>query len=373
MMGARVLITGGAGFIGSHLSDALLAHGHRVRILDRLSAQVHVNGKQRPEYLNGDVEPMWGDLRNPEAAKRALRNIDAVYHFAAAVGVGQSMYAIEEYTSHNDLGTAVLMEALIKHPVERLVVASSMSIYGEGLYRSGTELIASGVERSMVQLRAGVWEPLDRDGGPLEPVATPETKPPALSSVYALSKYVQERMCLMIGRAYDIPTVALRFFNVYGPRQSLSNPYTGVLAIFASRYLNRRPPVIFEDGWQKRDFVSVHDVVEACRLCLEEPGAVDQVLNIGSGHACTIRGLAQLMARALGCRAIEPQISGKYRMGDVRHCFADIRRARNLIGFEPRVDLELGIVELANWLAGQKAEDHFDRAAEELNTRGLTV
>jgi len=238
LMGARILITGGAGFIGSHLADELLDHGYHVRILDRLSAQVHTNGHQRPEYLNRDVETVWGDLRDPETTHRAVRDIDAVYHFAAAVGVGQSMYAIEDYTSHNHLGTAVLLEALVKHPVERLVVASSMSIYGEGLYRSGTQLITSGVERSMVQLRASVWEPVDNDGNILEPVATPESKPPALSSVYALSKYVQERMCLMIGRAYNIPTVALRFFNVYGPRQSLSNPYTGVLAIFASRYLN---------------------------------------------------------------------------------------------------------------------------------------
>jgi dTDP-L-rhamnose 4-epimerase len=372
-MRQRVLITGGAGFIGSHLADELLDHGHRVRILDRLSPQVHADCKQRPYYLNQDVEAIWGDLRDPDTAQRAVRDVDVVYHFAAAVGVGQSMYAIADYTSHNDLGTAVLLEALVKRPVERLVVASSMSIYGEGLYRSGSEVLSSGVERSMAQLRAGLWEPLAEDGSPLEPIATPETKPPALSSVYALSKYAQERMCLMIGRAYNIPTVALRFFNVYGPRQSLSNPYTGVLAIFASRYLNGKPPVIFEDGWQKRDFVSVHDVVQACRLSLKAPAAVDQVFNIGSGHACTILGLALLMARALGCEGIEPQISGKYRTGDVRHCFADISRARALMGFEPQVRLERGIVELANWLQGQQAQDHFDRAAEELTSRGLTV
>ena len=226
-MSKHILITGGAGFIGSHLADDLLAHGHRVRILDRLSAQVHAGQRHRPAYLNEDVEPIWGDLRDPATVERAVRNIDAVYHFAAAVGVGQSMYAITDYTSHNDLGTAILLEELIKHPVERLGVASSMSIYGEGLYRSGAELVATGVERSMNQLRAGLWEPVDGEGNPLEPLATPESKAPALSSVYALSKYVQERMCLMVGRAYNIPVVALRFFNVYGPRQSLSNPYAG--------------------------------------------------------------------------------------------------------------------------------------------------
>jgi dTDP-L-rhamnose 4-epimerase len=369
----RVLITGGAGFIGSHLADELLEHGYTVRILDRLSSQVHKNGARPPSYLNPEVDAIWGDLRDAGLVERALADVDAVYHFAAAVGVGQSMYAIEDYTNHNDVGTAVLLEALTKHPVKRLIVASSMSIYGEGLYRCGAATVESGVERSLAQLRAGRWEPAAADGTPLEPLPTPESKPPALSSVYALGKYVQERMCLIVGRAYNIPTVALRFFNVYGPRQSLSNPYTGVLAIFASRYLNGKPPLIFEDGLQQRDFVSVHDVVRACRLCLETAAAVDQVLNIGSGHACTIIALAELMASALGCDAIAPEISGKYRMGDVRHCFADISRARALIGYEPEIDLEHGILELAGWLDGQQAEDHFDRATEELNTRGLTV
>jgi dTDP-L-rhamnose 4-epimerase len=373
LMHGRVLITGGAGFIGSHLADELLEHGYHVRVLDRLSAQVHSDGGQRPRYLNPHVETLWGDLRDAAVVERALRDIDAVYHFAAAVGVGQSMYAIEDYTSNNDLGTAVLLQALTKRPVDRLIVASSMSIYGEGLYRSASAIVSTGVERSLAQLRAGLWDPADDHGMPLQPIPTPESKPPALSSVYALSKYVQERMCLIIGRAYNIPTVALRFFNVYGPRQSLSNPYTGVLAIFASRYLNGRPPVIFEDGRQQRDFVSVHDVARACRLCLNSPAAAHEVMNIGSGAACTVLELAELMARALGCDDVPPQITGKYRMGDVRHCFADIGRARSLIGYQPQVSLEQGIVELAGWLDGQQAEDHFDRAAQELSARGLTV
>jgi dTDP-L-rhamnose 4-epimerase len=316
---------------------------------------------------------VWGDVRDAATVERALRDIDVVYHLAAAVGVGQSMYAIADYTGHNDLGTAVLLEGIVKRRVERLVVASSMSIYGEGLYRSGTELVWSGAERSMHQLRAGAWDPMDEDGNPLEPVATPECKPPALSSVYALSKYVQERMCLMIGRAYNIATVALRFFNVYGPRQALSNPYTGVLAIFASRYLNRKPPVIFEDGRQQRDFVSVHDIVQACRLALEVPEAADQAVNIGSGRPCSIGALARVIARALGCESIEADVSGKYRMGDVRHCFADISKARAVLGYEPAISLERGIIELAQWLDGQSADDHFERAAAELETRGLTV
>ncbi len=225
---ARILITGGAGFIGSHLADELLHNGHTVKVFDLLCSQVHGAEPRSPEYLNPDAELVLGDVRDHAAVQRALQGIDAVYHFAAAVGVGQSMYEVEHYASINDIGTAVLLEALIKRPVERLIVASSMSVYGEGLYRSRRGAIHCAVERSPTQLRSARWDPLDDEGAALEPIPTPETKTPALSSVYALSKYVQERMCLMIGRAYNIPTVALRFFNVYGPRQALSNPYTGV-------------------------------------------------------------------------------------------------------------------------------------------------
>src|SRR5512147_1933678 len=260
----QMLITGGAGFIGSHLADALLARGHRVRALDNLAEQVHGAGQPRPAYLDPAVELIVGDVRDPAAVRRALNGVDAVFHLAAAVGVGQSMYEIAHYTDVNNRGTAVLLEALIDRPVQRLVVASSMSLYGEGLYRDADERLVSGAERPLAHLRAAQWEPMDAAGRPLTPVPTPETKPPSLASVYALSKFDQERLCLMIGRAYDIPTVALRFFNVFGPRQALSNPYTGVLAIFAARLLNDHRPAVFEDGRQRRDFVSVRDVARAC-------------------------------------------------------------------------------------------------------------
>jgi dTDP-L-rhamnose 4-epimerase len=367
----HVLITGGAGFIGSHLADELLRHGYNVRILDVLAPQVH--GEKYPSYLDPGVEFLRGDLRHGDTAKQALCGIDAVYHFAAAVGVGQSMYEIKSYTSVNSVGTAVLLEALAQRPVEKLIVASSMSIYGEGLYRSPDGTVHVAAERSLEQLRKGIWDLYDERGEALEPMPTPESKPPSLSSVYALTKYAQERMCLMIGRAYNIPTIALRFFNVYGPRQALSNPYTGVLAIFASRYLNDKPPLIFEDGMQQRDFVSVHDLVRACRLCLESPQAQDKVFNIGSGQAVTIVELAERMAHALGKDQLEPQITGKYRMGDIRHCFADISLARSGIGYMPRVTLEEGVLELADWLEGQIADDHLDSASAELIARGLTL
>jgi dTDP-L-rhamnose 4-epimerase len=369
---SRILITGGAGFIGSHLADELLHSGHVVKVFDLLCSQVHGAEKQSPEYLNPDVELVLGDVRDRDAVDRALQGIDAVYHFAAAVGVGQSMYEVEHYASINDIGTAVLLEALIKRPVERLIVASSMSVYGEGLYRSRRGAIHCAVERSPTQLRSARWNPVDDDDAALEPIPTPESKTPALSSVYALSKYVQERMCLMIGRAYNIPTVALRFFNVYGPRQALSNPYTGVLAIFASRLLNGKAPLIFEDGEQQRDFVNVRDVVQACRLSLDAAAPSDRVFNIGSGQAFTISELAERMADALG-KNLEPEITGKYRVGDIRHCFADIALARSMLGYAPQVSLEDGVVELADWLEGQIANDHVDSASAELATRGLTL
>ena len=272
-MRKQVLITGGAGFIGSHLANELLEYGYRVRVLDNLCEQVHGPERRRPGYLNPDVELQVGDVRDPTAVAKALRNVDAVYHFVAAVGVGQSMYEIAEYTSVNNLGTAVLLEALIKKPIQRLIVASSMSLYGEGLYQDARGAITDAAARTIEQIRDADWEVRDKLGNPLTPIPTPETKPPSLNSIYALNKYDQEQMCLMIGRAYNIPAVALRFFNIFGPYQALSNPYTGVLAIFAARLLNNRPPLINEDGMQKRDFVSVYDVARACRLALESPKA----------------------------------------------------------------------------------------------------
>ena len=372
-MGARVLITGGAGFIGSHLARELLNNGYTVRVLDNLSPQVHGRSAGRPDYLEDDAELIVGDVRDQEAVRKALKGVDAVYHFAAAVGVGQSMYQVAHYTSINNMGTAVLMEALIERQVGRLIVASSMSIYGEGLYQTADGgAIAAGVERSIHQLRGHDWEVRDEHGKQLTPVPTPETKTPSLSSVYALSKYDQERMCLITGRAYGIPTVALRFFNVYGPHQALSNPYTGVLAIFASRLLNGHPPMVFEDGLQKRDFVNVKDVARACRLALEVPDAAGRVLNVGSGQAYTVRDIARRMAAVLGSQ-IEPEITGKYRVGDIRHCFADITQARKLLAYEPQVDFDQGLQELAEWLEGQTADDRVTEATAELQARGLAL
>jgi dTDP-L-rhamnose 4-epimerase len=366
-----VLITGGAGFIGSHLADDLLAQGYRVRALDSLDAQVHGHGS-RPPYLSSDVELLQGDVRDAAAVARALDGIDAVYHFAARVGVGQSMYELADYQSVNAHGTGVLLEALLDRPVERLVVASSMSVYGEGAYVGPDGEPRVALERTRAQLERGEWEPRGPDGEELRPVPTPEAKQPALSSIYALGKYDQERMCLIFGSAYDVPTVALRFFNVYGARQALSNPYTGVLAIFASRLLNGRRPLVFEDGRQRRDFVSVADVARACRLALERPEANGHVLNVGSGRSVSVLEIFDELCLALDVDA-EPEVTGKARAGDIRHCFADIGLARELLGFRPEVELGDGLHDLAEWLEGQVAEDRVDAAAQELASRGLTL
>jgi dTDP-L-rhamnose 4-epimerase len=368
----RILVTGGAGFIGSHVTDLLLDRGYAVRLFDSLSPQVHCDGA-RPSYLASDAELVVGDMRDPDAVARAVQGSDAVIHLAAAVGVGQSMYEMAAYTATNDLGTAILLEALAKHPVERLVCASSMSIYGEGLARNAAGALVGPAERHLEQLKRGAWELEDEDGSPLEPVPTPETKTPTLSSIYALGKYAQERMCLIAGQAYGIPTAALRFFNVYGTRQALSNPYTGVLAIFAARLLHDRPPMIFEDGRQQRDFVHVTDVARACLLALEADRSVTGVFNVGSGVRRSIASIAEDLARVMGKEAIRPHIVGKYRVGDIRHCFADIARARAVLGFEPQVDFSEGLQELAQWLATQQAEDRVDAATAELEKRGLVA
>jgi dTDP-L-rhamnose 4-epimerase len=372
-MPKTILITGGAGFIGAHVAKELLAHGYAVRALDCLSGQVHGENSGRPEYLDDRVDLITGDLRDEAAVKRAVKGVDGVCHLAAAVGVGQSMYRIAEYTSTNNLGTAQLLQVLTTNPVERLVVASSMSVYGEGRYIASDGSIRDNVERTPEQLAAGEWDPRDERGSILTPVPTPETKPPQLASVYALSKFDQERMCLIVGRCYGIGVVALRFFNVYGPYQAVSNPYTGVLVNFAARLLNGKPPLVFEDGRQMRDFVSVYDIARACRLALEKPGAAGTVLNIGSGRPRTIREVAAMLGKVLGTDELEAEFTGRYRAGDIRHCFGDIGMARRVLGYEPAVGFEQGLGDLAEWLKGQTALDRVVEARNELSARGLVI
>ncbi len=364
-MAERVLITGGAGFIGSHLADELLRAGYAVRALDVLVEQVHGNS-QRPDYLDPEIELIPGDIRNPEVVRGALEGVDAVVHLAARVGVGQSMYEHAEYAGVNTLGTSILLDALQDHPVRKLLVASSMSIYGEGAYEP-----VPPVKRTREQLERREWEPRGARGEELTPIPTPESKEPALASVYALTKHDQECLCLLYGASYEVPTVALRLFNVYGPRQALANPYTGVLAIFASRLLNDNAPVVYEDGHQRRDFVHVTDAARAFRLALERDGADGRAVNVASGRSASILEIARALADVLG-KDIAAEIPGTYRAGDIRHCFADVTLARELLDFEAEADRDEALAELAQWLETQSATDRFDRAAAELAERGLT-
>jgi len=371
-MTETILVTGGAGFIGRFVTEELLARGNRVRVLDSLIDQVHgvVDGSQ---LLNQEAELVRGDVRDEDAVASALKGVDSVVHLAAEVGVGQSMYEVERYTSTNDVGTAVLFEKLIDHPVRRVVTASSMSIYGEGLYRDVDGALVQDAERHGLKDGLSNWEPVDAEGRPLVPVATPEWKRPALSSIYALNKYVQERTTHIMATPYGMEGVCLRLFNVYGPGQALSNPYTGVLAIFASRLLNGQQPMIFEDGEQRRDFVHVSDVARAFADALTLPQAAGDTFNIGSGQDRSVREIATELARAMGKNDIAPQIVGKARIGDIRHCFCDTTLAAERIDFRATQDFGQGLAELAEWVALQTATDRVDQMRAELEAKGLVA
>ncbi len=367
----RILVTGGAGFIGSHLVDALVREGHAVRVLDNFDPQVH--GGRAPDYLNQGAEYVEGDVRDREALRRSLRDIEVVFHEAAVVGVGQSMYEVEKYVSANVLGTGILLDVIVNDrvPLKKLVVASSMSIYGEGQYACAGCGPVTPPLRGVEQLEARAWEMrCPRCGQPARPQPTAEAKPLLPTSVYAVSKRDQEELCLCVGRSYGIPTTALRYFNVYGTRQALSNPYTGVCAIFSARIKNRRRPLVFEDGEQTRDFVSVQDIVQANLLVMRSARADYAVLNVGTGSPVSIAQIGRLLARLYEV-PVEPELTRKYRAGDIRHCYADISKLQAL-GFRPSVSLEEGLRGLAAWGRGVDAEDRVEAAAKELEARGLT-
>ena len=374
-MSKRVLVTGGAGFIGSHLVDKLIKLGHKVVVFDNLEPQVHGEGQKIPKYLNKECEFIKGDIRNREALKKALRGREIVFHQAAVVGVGQSMYEINKYTEVNILGTSNLLHILANenHRVEKLIIASSMSVYGEGKY----SCIKCGVIypklRSLSQLKREEWEmrcPFCNQE--VQSLPTDEDKPLYPTSIYSISKRNQEEMCLTIGRAYRIPTVALRYFNVYGPRQALSNPYTGLAAIFSSRILNNHSPCIFEDGLQSRDFIHVSDIVRANLLAMEGNDADYGVFNVGTGRSLTVLDVAEVLINGLSS-SVDINIVRKYREGDIRHCYADISKIQDRLGFQPQVKFEEGISDLVKWVRGEKARDQFEKSKRELEEKGLTL
>jgi len=372
----RVLVTGGAGFIGSYLVDTLVREGYGVRVFDSLEPQVHGTGGRAPEFLNPSAELVVGDVRDRIALQGALDGIDVVFHCAAAVGVGQSMYEIHRYVEANTLGGATLLDILAneRHGVRKLVVASSMSIYGEGKYECDGCGVGYPRLRSEEQLRERQWEMLcPTCGGVMRPLPTDEEKPLYPTSIYAVTKRDHEEMFLCFGRAYNIPTVALRFFNVYGPRQALSNPYTGVAAIFSSRLLNGQPPVIYEDGLQSRDFVHVEDIVRVCLLAMESEKADYQVFNVGTGRPLSVLDVAKVFIDHLAEGPIEPEIVGQYRKGDIRHCFADIGRIREVLGFVPQVTFEEGVIDLIAWVREQHVVDTFHLVDRELKDKDLIL
>jgi dTDP-L-rhamnose 4-epimerase len=391
-MAEKVLVTGGAGFIGSHLVDILLTIGYEVRVLDNLDPQIHgelAETKGWPEHCNRGAEYLFGDVRDIDKVRTALDGIDVLVHLAAKVGVGQSMYQIKRYMDVNVHGTAVLLDVLvndekIRNRVRKIVVASSMSNYGEGEYECPEHGRVYPDLRPDNQLRARQWEvrcPVQEVVGNenevgqncgqiLIPVATTEEKTLAANSIYAIAKQTQEAITLSIGRAYQIPAVALRYFNTYGPRQALSNPYTGVAAIFSSRLMNNKPPMIFEDGMQLRDFVHVTDVSQATVLALREETAAG-IYNVGSGKAISIVEVAKVLNRTLGT-SINPVILQEFRAGDIRHCYADIQKLQK-IGYEPQVSFLDGISDLVSWLRQQKSVDEFDRVKADLTQRGLAI
>jgi dTDP-L-rhamnose 4-epimerase len=378
VMDKHILITGGAGFIGSHLVDAMLARGYRVTVLDSLSPQVHGDAEMDadgwPVYLDARARRIKGDLLEDGVFEAALNGVTHLAHLAASVGVGQSMTNIVDYTRNNVMAAAVMLETLSQRPhtVERIAVASSMSIYGEGDYvRPSTGAHVTTDIRPHTQLEARHWD-LMVDGEPLEPCPTPEEKLLQPNSIYAVNKRDHEEMFLSVGRALRIPTVALRLFNAYGSRQALSNPYTGVAAIFISRLMNDQPPLVFEDGRQMRDFVHVQDVAEAFATVLDDDREIWDVFNVGSGAPVSINEIAGVLARLLG-KNIAPEVLNRYRVGDIRHCFGDISKIERTFGFTPRRSMDEGMEELISWVSHTRAP--IDRSAESLEqlSRGRLV
>ncbi len=366
-----VLVTGGAGFIGSHLVDKLILEGYKVRILDNLIPQVHQ--RKIPQYLNKKAEFIKGDVTNIKDIKKAVEGIDAIYHEAAVVGVGQSMYEIENYIYNNITGTGRLLDFLAnnKHSVKRILVASSMSAYGEGLYKCKTCGLVRPPLRTDQQMSKKDWElHCPNCHKILIPVGITEIESFKCNSIYAVTKQSQEDMVMIFGKAYGIPTTALRYFNVYGPRQSLSNPYTGVAAIFLSRLKNNKPPVIYEDGLQTRDFISVYDITDANVVYLEDERSFGKIFNLGTGNPISIKEIAEILAKLLG-KNIKPDITEKFRSGDVRHCTADISLIKKTLGWSPKWDFEKGMQDLIEWGEKEKATDLFDQASRELKSKGL--
>ncbi len=375
-MSKRVLVTGGAGFIGSHLVDGLIREGHEVTVLDALLLQVHPK-RRAPEYLNAKAQFIKGDIGGRDRLLELIQEHEIIFHEAAIVGVGQSMYQIEKYVRENTYNTAILLDLLVnkEHDIQKLIIAGSMSSYGEGKYECPDCGVVYPSIRPIDQLKEKKWEVhCPCCNKPLQPLPTDEEKPLDSTSIYAITKKDQEEMCLLVGKTYGIPTVVLRYFNVYGTRQALSNPYTGVCAIFSCRIRNNNSPMIFEDGNQTRDFVHVKDIVQANLLALEKSRTNYEVYNVGTGAPISVNEVARILIDYYG-KNVKPEITNKFRKGDIRHCFADISKIKKL-GYKPSVKFEEGVGEFIEWVNIQPSRevlDNFENAKKELESRRLTI
>ncbi|MGY8987251.1 MAG: SDR family NAD(P)-dependent oxidoreductase [Flavobacteriales bacterium] len=371
----NILITGGAGFIGSRLCEKLYNKGYNITVLDNLSEQIHGTTESSLfKKIKGKCTFIKGDVRNKEDWKTSIKGQEIIVHFAAETGTSQSMYEVEKYNDVNIMGTAHLLEILVntKHSVKKMIVASSRAIYGEGKYNCKIHGDQYPLQRNETDMEKGQFNPkCDICNSELNLVATDENSKIHPSSIYGINKQQQEQMVMLLGDSLGIPAVAFRYQNVFGPGQSLSNPYTGILSIFSTRLLNGNNLDVYEDGLESRDFVYIEDVVDATILGIEKEQANGEVFNIGSGIATTVKEVAESLKKFYNSD-ITISISGKYRLGDIRHNYADLNKAKNLLGFTPKYNFQKGISEFVNWVKTQEVmEDKYEKSVQELKDKGL--
>ncbi|MEM7689154.1 MAG: SDR family NAD(P)-dependent oxidoreductase [Pseudomonadota bacterium] len=373
----KVLITGGAGFIGSRLALRLARDGHEISVFDNFLEQVHGPAPEQTDHyrtLSKSARIIHGDVTDRAALKSALEGVEAVVHFAAETGTGQSMYAIERYNAVNIGGTALLLDILANtdHTVRRVLVASSRAIYGEGRYRAPDGSFVYPAHRSEADMQAGDFA-VKTPGveGPLRLVATDESSKIHPSSVYGITKQVQEQLVMTVCPSIGIEATALRYQNVYGPGQSLSNPYTGILSIFSNLIMQGKGINIFEDGEESRDFLYVDDAVEATALALGHKNAAGEVFNVGTGVPVSVMEVAQTLVRLFGAE-VPIEVTGQFRLGDIRHNFADMGKIKESLGFEPAWSFERGIAQLVAWAKGSGPQaSAYEESLSEMREKGL--
>ena len=371
----NILITGGAGFIGSRLCEKLFDQGNNITVLDNLSEQIHGNGES---FLFNKIKDkctfIKGDVRDKNDWAHAIKNQQIIIHLAAETGTGQSMYEVEKYTNVNVIGTSHMLEILANsnHNVKKIIVASSRSIYGEGKYNCKTHGVQYPSKRKEEDMKKGEFNPkCSMCNSTLNLLPTDEQSKIHPSSIYGINKQQQEQMVMLMGESLSIAPVAFRYQNVYGPGQSLSNPYTGILSVFSTRILNGNNLDIYEDGEETRDFVYIEDAVDATILGMEKEEANGNIFNVGSGVSTRVLDVANTLKRLYNSE-INITVSGKFRLGDIRHNFADLSKSKDILGFTPKYNFERGITEFVNWVKTQEVmEDKYEKSIQQLKNKGL--